>query len=182
MVHLLFLLNNLRHNHLRRVMVLCFMLSSFSLKAQNTVSDYYIKCLRNQYNLAVLQMADTLRAMAPGSDLWYCRSIQLKLDYYYGHDDERNMLKMFQQLSNAALEGTEKQSIFYGWNRVVAYYINHHDYPTVENELKLMFEEANRQKNDYGISRDRIIADSKGDTVQPYEKNELNRVAICIAE
>lgn len=36
--------------------------------------------------------------------------------------------------------------------------------------------------NDYGISRDRIIADSKGDTVQPYEKNELNRVAICIAE
>ena len=27
-----------------------------------------------------------------------------------------------------------------------------------------------------------IIADSKGDTVQPYEKNELNRVAICIAE
>ncbi len=36
--------------------------------------------------------------------------------------------------------------------------------------------------NTYGISRDRIISDSKGDTVQPYEKNELNRVAICIAE
>ncbi len=36
--------------------------------------------------------------------------------------------------------------------------------------------------NTYGISRDRIIADSKGDTVQPFEKNELNRVAICIAE
>ena len=34
----------------------------------------------------------------------------------------------------------------------------------------------------YGISRDRIISDSKGDTVQPFEKNELNRVAICIAE
>ena len=158
MGHLLFLLDYFCHNHLRRVMILCFMLSSFSLKAQNTISSYYSKCLRNQYNLAVLQMADTLRAMAPGSDLWYCRSIQLKLDYYYGHDDERNMLKMFQQLSNAALEGTEKQSIFYGWNRVVAYYINHHDYPTVENELKLMFEEANRQKNDYGISRYHILS------------------------
>lgn len=36
--------------------------------------------------------------------------------------------------------------------------------------------------NTFGISRDRIISDSKGDTVQPYEKNELNRVAICIAE
>lgn len=36
--------------------------------------------------------------------------------------------------------------------------------------------------NTYGISRDRIISDSKGDTVQPFEKNELNRVAICIAE
>lgn len=34
----------------------------------------------------------------------------------------------------------------------------------------------------YGISRDRMIVDSKGDTVQPYEQNNLNRVTICIAE
>lgn len=36
--------------------------------------------------------------------------------------------------------------------------------------------------NKYGISRDRMIVDSKGDTVQPYEQNNLNRVTICIAE
>lgn len=36
--------------------------------------------------------------------------------------------------------------------------------------------------NTFGISRDRIVSDSKGDTVQPFEKNELNRVAICVAE
>lgn len=36
--------------------------------------------------------------------------------------------------------------------------------------------------NKFGISRDRITVDSKGDTEQPYEKNELNRVSICIAE
>ncbi len=36
--------------------------------------------------------------------------------------------------------------------------------------------------NKYGISKDRIKVDSKGDTVQPYEKSELNRVSICIAE
>lgn len=34
----------------------------------------------------------------------------------------------------------------------------------------------------YGISSSRIIVDSKGDTVQPYEQNDLNRVSICIAE
>lgn len=34
----------------------------------------------------------------------------------------------------------------------------------------------------FGISRSRIYVDSKGDTVQPYEQNELNRVTICIAE
>lgn len=34
----------------------------------------------------------------------------------------------------------------------------------------------------YGIAKDRIKVDSKGDTVQPYEKNEYNRVTICIAE
>ena len=33
-----------------------------------------------------------------------------------------------------------------------------------------------------GISTDRMIVDSKGDTVQPYKTPEENRVSICIAE
>ena len=33
-----------------------------------------------------------------------------------------------------------------------------------------------------GITPDRIISDSKGDTVQPYKTPEENRVSICIAE
>lgn len=41
---------------------------------------------------------------------------------------------------------------------------------------------ANILINTYGISSSRISVDSKGDTVQPYEQNELNRVTICIAE
>ena len=36
--------------------------------------------------------------------------------------------------------------------------------------------------NKFGISSSRITVDSKGDTVQPYEQNDLNRVSICIAE
>ena len=35
---------------------------------------------------------------------------------------------------------------------------------------------------DYGISADRITYDSKGDTIQPFAENDLNRVAICVAE
>ena len=34
----------------------------------------------------------------------------------------------------------------------------------------------------FGISPTRISVDSKGDMVQPYEQNDLNRVTICIAE
>ena len=34
----------------------------------------------------------------------------------------------------------------------------------------------------FGISPSRITVDSKGDMVQPYEQNDLNRVTICIAE
>lgn len=41
---------------------------------------------------------------------------------------------------------------------------------------------ANLLSDQFGISKDRIVVDSKGDTVQPYEKNVLNRVSICIAE
>ena len=41
---------------------------------------------------------------------------------------------------------------------------------------------ANMLVNKFGISRSRITVDSKGDTVQPYEQNDLNRVTICICE
>lgn len=34
----------------------------------------------------------------------------------------------------------------------------------------------------YNIAEDRIITDSKGDTVQPFDVEVLNRVSICIAE
>ena len=33
-----------------------------------------------------------------------------------------------------------------------------------------------------GIATDRIVVDSKGDTVQPYNTPKENRVSICIAE
>ncbi len=36
--------------------------------------------------------------------------------------------------------------------------------------------------NKFGISQSRIKSDSKGDTEQPFEKGELNRVSICIAQ
>lgn len=34
----------------------------------------------------------------------------------------------------------------------------------------------------FGIKKNRIIVESKGDTVQPYAENDKNRVTICIAE
>jgi len=34
----------------------------------------------------------------------------------------------------------------------------------------------------YGVSRDRIVRDSKGSRVQPFADNDSNRVSICIAE
>jgi len=36
--------------------------------------------------------------------------------------------------------------------------------------------------NKFGIDSSRITVDSKGDTVQPFGQNDLNRVSICIAE
>ena len=41
---------------------------------------------------------------------------------------------------------------------------------------------ANLLTKTYGIAANRITVESKGDTVQPYAENELNRVSICIAK
>ena len=48
-----------------------------------------------------------------------------------------------------------------------------------QNRAKVV---ADLLQSRYGLSASRIIVDAKGDTVQPYEQNELNRVTICIAE
>ena len=37
-------------------------------------------------------------------------------------------------------------------------------------------------QNKFGIASDRIKVESKGDSVQPFEQNDLNRVSICVAE
>lgn len=41
---------------------------------------------------------------------------------------------------------------------------------------------TNMLVKEYGISRDRIVTDYKGDTVQPFSKDSDNRVSICIAQ
>jgi outer membrane protein OmpA-like peptidoglycan-associated protein len=41
---------------------------------------------------------------------------------------------------------------------------------------------ANMLQRTYGIKKDRIKVDFKGDTIQPFAKDVENRVAICIAE
>lgn len=41
---------------------------------------------------------------------------------------------------------------------------------------------AEQLQNKYGISADRLIVDSKGDTEQPFSTNDWNRVVIMIAE
>ena len=41
---------------------------------------------------------------------------------------------------------------------------------------------VNALKHDYRIAGDRIIYDYKGSRVQPFVENDLNRVAICVAE
>lgn len=58
--------------------------------------------------------------------------------------------------------GTAKQNVVYARNRA-------------EIVKKLLVEQ-------FGIDASRITIDSKGDTVQPFDINDLNRVSICVAE
>ena len=36
--------------------------------------------------------------------------------------------------------------------------------------------------NEYGVDESRIVVDAKGSSVQPFERNEWNRVVIMTAE
>ena len=56
--------------------------------------------------------------------------------------------------------------------------------PTINSNLSQRRAQAvfNALTRTYGISKDRIKVDFKGDTIQPFAKDVENRVAICIAE
>ena len=74
------------------------------------------------------------------------------------------------------------------WNKAKVYVTGYADKGTGSAKINAEYARkraeavANLLSEQYGISKDRIVVDSKGDTVQPYEKNVLNRVSICIAE
>ena len=56
--------------------------------------------------------------------------------------------------------------------------------PKINNNLSQRRAQAvaNMLQRNYGIKKDRIKVDYKGDTIQPFAKEIENRVAICIAE
>lgn len=169
-------------SHLRFLLITVLLFHCSVAKSQESISAYYDKCLSQKDKIFILGMADTLYAKAQNDAHWQCRALQLRLDYYYLQADEKNLLKEFQRLCKVALgSSTEKQAVFYAWNRVVAYYYNIHDYVAADNELKLMYEEALRQKNAYGISRYHIV------TAIGYLQRNLSRKAIeelelCVKE
>lgn len=55
---------------------------------------------------------------------------------------------------------------------------------TINNKLSMQRAEIvkNELINKYGIAADRIVTDYKGDTVQPFDVEVLNRVSICICK
>lgn len=74
------------------------------------------------------------------------------------------------------------------WNKAKVYVTGYADKGTGSAKINAEYARkraeavANLLSDQFGISKDRIVVDSKGDTVQTYEKNELNRASICIAE
>jgi outer membrane protein OmpA-like peptidoglycan-associated protein len=56
--------------------------------------------------------------------------------------------------------------------------------PKINNNLSQRRAQAvsNMLQRNYGIKKNRIKVDYKGDTIQPFAKEIENRVAICIAE
>lgn len=103
-------------------------------------------------------------------------------------------MDVFFTISNTTISQSEMQKV-----RQIAEYMNKYPASTVQitgyadkgtgnatinNKLseKRAQAVADTLKNKYGIAENRISTDFKGDTEQPFQENNLNRVSICIAE
>ena len=109
------------------------------------------------------------------------------------HQTEPIKVNIFFQINSSEVQAAEMHKI----NSLVEYLYNHQDatikvcgYADEETGTRIINERISKQRAvvvrqaliEEGIDDKRIFVDYKGDTVQPYDTNEKNRVCICIAE
>lgn len=153
-------------NRLLGLLLFLFSILFYQLaKAQNNpykIDDklyaYYQKCSSYVNNPVVLTMADTLfkNAAHTKDEKTQCLALHLKVDYYYYADSLEALLRENQNIANFARQTQYQQYIFSAWNRVISYYMLHHDSEQALQELKRYQDEALRLNNSYGIARSYI--------------------------
>ena len=127
-------------------------------KIDDKLYAYYQKCSSYINKPVVLAMADTLfeSAAQTKDDKAQCLALHLKVDYYYYADSLEALLRENQNIADFARHTQHQQYIFSAWNRIISYYIKHHDSEQALQELKQYQDEALRLNNSYGIARSYI--------------------------
>ncbi len=127
-------------------------------KINDSLYTYYQKCNSYINEPVVLAMADTLFESAAHAkdEKAQCLALHLKVDYYYYKDSLEALLHEQQIIANFARQTQHQQYIFSAWNRIISYYILHHDNDQALRELKKYQDEALRLNNSYGIARSYI--------------------------
>ncbi|WP_300700424.1 HAMP domain-containing sensor histidine kinase [Bacteroides sp.] len=127
-------------------------------KIDDKLYAYYQKCSSYVNKPVVLAMADTLfeSATQTKDDKAQCLALHLKVDYYYYADSLEALLRENQNIADFARHTQHQQYIFSAWNRIISYYIQHHDSEQALRELKQYQDEALRLNNSYGIARSYI--------------------------
>lgn len=124
-------------------------------KIDDKLYAYYQKCSSLVNKPVVLTMADTLfkSAAQTKDEKTQCLALHLKVDYYYYADSLEALLRENQNIADFARQTQHQQYIFSAWNRVISYYMVHHDNEQALRELKRYQDEALRLNNSYGIAR-----------------------------
>lgn len=127
-------------------------------KIDDKLYAYYQKCSSLANKPVVLTMADTLYESAAQTidKKAQCLALHLKVDYYYYADSLEALLRENQNIADFARQTQYQQYIFSAWNRVISYYMQHHDNEQALQELKRYQDEALRLNNSYGIARSYI--------------------------
>jgi signal transduction histidine kinase len=122
---------------------------------RDDVYEYYKLCDISVKEPNIIAMTDTLIAM--GRKYGEKRTICLALDIRVGHaffQNDINILRAAQkELVDYTITTKYTDHIFFGWNRILIWYLNRLDFSNALREIQAYQQEAIRLNNEYGIAK-----------------------------
>lgn len=145
----------------KHIILLSLLLFSFMARAQNNAFgirdatyEYYTKCENVANDSLLLPMLDTLSRLAikDGDVMMQAIAMCSRIDYYMQVNNLDSIIFWVNRVKAFSKKTKQPKYYYLGWERLISYYINTHQFSSSQKELSLMLKEAEKDNNQLALA------------------------------